>query len=72
MLGMLVGVILLLALNLVRIISLYYIDVHFPHFFDVAHEQFWGIIEVLASVFLYAGWIAFERRDQSNKLDATI
>ena len=62
--GILVGAPLLLALNLLRVISLYYIGAHFPRFFDVTHEQLWGILLVLGSVSLYAAWIAWAREEE--------
>jgi len=61
--GILVGVTLLLALNLFRIVSLYYIGVHFHRYFDTAHEELWGIPLIIASVFLLAVWIGWAQQD---------
>ena len=36
--GIIVGIALLLSLNLLRITSLYLVGVHFPRFFETAHE----------------------------------
>ncbi|MGB8354597.1 MAG: archaeosortase/exosortase family protein [Chthoniobacteraceae bacterium] len=69
--GILAGVTLLLALNLFRVVSLYYISVHFPRFFDMAHEEIWGIVLVLASVCLCAAWIGWVRKDGQLDPDVT-
>lgn len=55
--GMLVGVALLLALNLIRIMSLFFIGIHYPSIFTVVHEEIWAMILVIASIVLYIAWI---------------
>jgi exosortase H (IPTLxxWG-CTERM-specific) len=58
-LGMLAGVSLLLALNLVRIVSLYFIGWRFPGFFNTAHLELWPTLFILAAMVLWLGWIAW-------------
>ena len=44
LLGMLVGIVLLQVLNLVRIVTLYLIDIHLNAFFDSAHTEIWPAV----------------------------
>jgi exosortase/archaeosortase family protein len=55
--GVLIGVPALLVLNLGRVISLFYIGVHFPRFFEAAHEELWGILLIIAELLLCVAWI---------------
>ena len=68
--GILIGVILLLSLNLFRILSLYYIRVHYARFFDTIHGDLWGIVLVLATVCLSAAWIGWAMQD--DRLEANV
>ncbi len=55
--GMLIGLPLLMALNLVRIVSLYLVGVHFPKFFDFVHEEIWALILISVTIILYIVWM---------------
>jgi exosortase H (IPTLxxWG-CTERM-specific) len=68
-LGMLIGVSLLLALNLVRIVSLYFIGWRFPGFFDTAHVELWPLIFILMAMALWLGWIPWMRRERREEID---
>ena len=57
--GMLAGVTLILALNLVRIVSLYFIGLHFPRFFAMAHLEIWPAIFIVMAILLWVGWIGW-------------
>ena len=54
--GMAAGVALLTALNLLRIISLYFVGVHLTSLFTTMHEQIWGVIQIPAIVLLAIAW----------------
>jgi exosortase/archaeosortase family protein len=69
--GIVVGVALLMGLNLIRVMSLYYIGVHFPRFFDTAHEEVWGIPLIIATVFICAVWIEWAQRGNQKYNVAT-
>jgi exosortase/archaeosortase family protein len=53
---MLTGIILLQALNLVRIITLYWIGVHLPSFFNSAHMEIWPTAFIIVAITLFVGW----------------
>ena len=67
--GMLVGVALLLALNLIRIMSLFFIGIHYPNIFTVVHEEIWAMILVIASIVLYVAWIRWAGPATRPQLD---
>lgn len=54
--GVLVGICFLQLLNLVRIVTLYGIGVHWPSFFDSAHMEIWPAIFILAAILLFISW----------------
>jgi exosortase H (IPTLxxWG-CTERM-specific) len=69
--GMLIGIPQLLALNLVRIMSLYFIGVHYPGVFDIVHEEIWAVILIAASIVLYIAWMRWAGPANRHPLDAT-
>lgn len=54
--GMLIGIVLLQALNLVRIVTLYWIGIHFPSFFNSAHLELWPTAFIIVAIALFIGW----------------
>jgi exosortase/archaeosortase family protein len=58
----LAGIILLQVLNLIRIISLYFIGIHYPSFFRTAHVEIWPVFFVGTAIFLWLGWISWVGR----------
>ena len=69
--GMLIGIPLLLALNLVRIMSLFFIGIHYPRVFTIVHEEIWAMILVIASIILYITWIRWAGPATRHPLDVT-
>jgi len=68
-LALLMGVTILFLVNLFRIVGLYFIGVHFPCFFETAHQELGGLLLILASVFLSAIWMGWIQ--QSKNSDVT-
>ena len=60
--GIVAGAVLLQALNLVRIVSLYFIGIYYPKFFGTAHLEIWPMMFILAALLLWIGWIQWARR----------
>jgi exosortase/archaeosortase family protein len=56
----LVGIVLAIAalqiLNLVRILSLYWIGVHLPSFFNSAHLEWWPVLFLVTAILLFLRW----------------
>ena len=54
--GVIAGLLAIQALNLVRIVSLYYIGVFLPDYFDESHILIWQSLVILAGVGLWIVW----------------
>ncbi len=69
-LGILIGGALLLALNLVRIVSLFFMGVHWPRLFATVHLEIWPVVFVLAAILMWVAWIRWARRQDRKGEDA--
>jgi exosortase/archaeosortase family protein len=63
-LGILVGILLLQTLNLLRIISLFLIGVHWPRVFNSAHLEIWPVAFVVIAIALFIYWREWTCRRQ--------
>jgi exosortase/archaeosortase family protein len=54
--GILVGIVMLQLLNLVRIVTLYWIGVHWPSAFNSAHLEIWPVVFIIVALLLFVGW----------------
>jgi exosortase H (IPTLxxWG-CTERM-specific) len=54
--GMLAGIIVLQSLNVVRIVTLYWIGSRFPAAFHSAHLEIWPTLFIIAAIGLFVGW----------------
>ena len=68
--GILIGTFLLQALNLVRIVSLYFIGVRHPNLFAMAHVEIWPATFIIVAISLLTGWIGWANRNVSPVLHA--
>jgi len=59
--GMLAGSAVILCLNLVRIVSLFFIGLDHPGLFEAAHLEVWPAAFIVAALLLWAGWIRWVR-----------
>jgi exosortase/archaeosortase family protein len=66
LMGMFAGIVLLQILNLVRIVTLYWIGIHFPGFFNSAHMELWPTAFIVVAIVLFIGWMESSRRLQSH------
>ena len=55
-LGIVMGVVLLSALNLVRLVSLFYIGVYFPNYLPMAHYLVWQAAIIIFAILLWLWW----------------
>ncbi|MGD9675814.1 MAG: archaeosortase/exosortase family protein [Candidatus Bipolaricaulia bacterium] len=65
--GCVAGSAVLFAVNVVRLVSLYYVGVYWPGSLDVVHQVVWQslvIAAVVAMWLLWAGWASSERRSR--------
>jgi len=60
--GLAVGVPILIALNLTRLVHLFYIGVHSPAAFHIAHKIVWETLIILAIIGLWLGWTKWSHK----------
>jgi exosortase H (IPTLxxWG-CTERM-specific) len=54
--GLIGGFLAIQLVNLVRIVSLFYIGIHFPKLFEGSHTVFWQVGVILSGVILWIVW----------------
>ncbi len=63
--GFALGIPAIQAINMARIVSLYYIGIWWPHFFQVAHGYVWQSLVILFAMVLWIFWAErFARRSR--------
>ena len=63
LLGIGIGMVLLTALNLVRLVHLFYIGAVFPEYLPMAHFLVWQAVIIIAAIVLWLFWVGrFVRR----------
>lgn len=60
--GIAAGVASLLALNQVRIVSLYFIGAHWPGLFELMHVEVWQVVFILLGIVLWVCWVQWALR----------
>lgn len=63
--GLAVGLFVLWALNLTRLVHLFYIGVYYPAAFKIAHTAIWQGLIILVSVGIWLGWIKWTQAEKS-------
>ena len=63
LLGMGIGIVALQLLNLIRLVTLYWIGLHAPNLFNSAHMEIWPTVFILVAIVLFVFWKqwAFDR-----------
>ena len=69
--GILVGTGLLILLNLIRIVSLYFVGRYIPNLFDLMHIEVWQAIFIIIAVALWLIWLnwVFKKEKLANAQD---
>lgn len=62
--GLLVGTICLMLLNLVRIVSLFYIRLYAPSWFDFMHVQVWQAVFIFLAILFWILWAVWAIRER--------
>ena len=65
--GILLGFSFLIMLNLIRVISLYLIGIHFPSLFDVMHESIWQVLFILLTLVALFKWVGWVKSSSNNE-----
>ncbi len=64
--GMIVGLVALTALNIARIATLYFVGIHLPGWFDTIHEELFQLTLFAAALGCFAAWLAYVRRNSNG------
>ncbi len=68
--GILAGTLFLWLINLVRIVSLMMIGIHFPRAFEVIHSQVWQAAFIVLAIVCWAVWVQWATRTKTVPTDA--
>jgi exosortase H (IPTLxxWG-CTERM-specific) len=69
--GLAIGIGLLQALNIVRIVSLYWVGAYFSDYFQTAHEMVWPGILIAVTIATWILWVRWETPLPASVSDAT-
>ena len=61
--GIGIGVLALFALNLLRIVSLYFVGVHAPDYFEFMHVEFWQVLFIGLAVLYFFYWLNWAAKE---------
>ena len=61
--GLLIGTVSLLAINLLRVVSLFLVGVHFPDAFKTMHHDVWQAVFVVLAVVFWFVWVQYATRN---------
>jgi len=57
--GMAIGLLIIQTINIIRLISLYYIGDWLPDYFVLIHEQIWPILLNISMILIFGGWLFY-------------
>ncbi len=67
--GLVVGILVLLVINLVRIVSLYYTGIYFPSAFEAMHIDVWQPAFIVLALFLWMIWLRWATQTETVEGD---
>lgn len=67
--GVLAGILGIYLINLVRVVSLFFIGIHFPGALTMMHETVWQAAFVLLAVVFWVVWLQWATHRTSGRLD---
>ena len=65
------GVVLLAGINLVRIVTLFYVGIHFRDMFDIMHYGVWQALIVVFAILLWSVWAWWATRGMAVQPDVS-
>ena len=69
--GMFTGTFLLMSLNLVRIITLFVIRIHWPDMFEIMHVEVWQALFIFLALLLWVLWANWAVRGKVHEPDVS-
>ena len=68
--GILIGTVCLMLLNLVRVVSLFYVGVYWQSAFDVIHVDVWQSLFIVLAILFWVLWAVWATRTGGSECDA--
>jgi len=66
--GMLIGTVCLMVINLVRIVSLYYVGVYFSHqTFEIMHVNVWQALFIMLAILFWVLWALWSLKQPARQ-----
>ncbi len=65
------GILVLIAVNVIRIVTLFLTRIHWPEAFDVIHLDVWQAMFIFLAIVLWAFWASWATRRQKGRSDAS-
>lgn len=59
LIGVIVGTVALTLINLVRVLSLFYIGVYWPQHFEIVHIEIWQPMFIVMTMLIWIGWASW-------------
>ncbi|MFA7234355.1 MAG: hypothetical protein WC076_09605, partial [Terrimicrobiaceae bacterium] len=60
--GAVIGSVILLAVNILRVTTLFLVGCYYPGWFPAAHEQVWPLVSLLGIMLLMGTWLVWVKR----------
>jgi len=64
--GLLVGLLLLIILNIIRILSLYFTSIYAPTLFEIMHVSIWQVLFIVFPILIILWWIKWSNKEALN------
>jgi exosortase H (IPTLxxWG-CTERM-specific) len=61
--GFFVGIAVMMSLNIIRIVSLFFTGIYFPKAFELMHVEVWQVLFILIAIGLWIFWIKWTRKE---------
>lgn len=68
--GILIGTAAIMLINLLRIVSLYFVGVYYPGAFNMIHEGVWQAAFVVLAIVFWAVWVQWATREKPEPSNA--
>lgn len=68
--GIVAGALVLSLLNLVRLISLFYVGIYFPQAFEMVHKEVWQPAFIVLAIVLWVIWVQWATRPAPGQVHA--
>jgi len=72
LMGILIGIAGLLLINVFRIVSLFFVGIHYPSAFNMIHEGVWQAAFIVLAIVFWAVWVQWATREDRERPNAAL